>query len=514
MPTPILPRAIIVTLLSLVVVSSITRAELILKQDSVVATSEAEIADLIKAAQAGDADAALKLGVAYFDGTGVEADAQQAEEWLKKAIQGGNREAATRLGYLYLRTSNQGKDVERASKGLEILRTGASEEASANITLGLLHLVGNFVPQDFDKAAGYFRKASEMGEADGDFYLGQIHSGEVGFEDRIQPEKAIEYLTRSFEGGDFDAARLLVKMLREGKYVPKNETRAFEIVSQAADRGNVEAQHFMGDLYESGAGIDKDLAKARDAYTTAAEAGLAQSQNKLGLIYGQGQEGLEPDLAKSEGWFQKAADQGFAPAHLNLALLIDRKGSPTSEDSSKASAHLITAAGAGMPEAQDRLGAWYRDGRHVQKDLVAASSWFKPAANAGNLNSKINLAQLLEITAQEAEAIKTALQLYIDAGNAGHPVAHFHIARMLLSGRLGLIDPVTAYAHLAASAEAGLAISQEALPKLKVNLNEEQMAKGEELKAQIRVVKIRASGDGSAASETTTAVPVAQPAVE
>ena len=149
MPTPILPRAIIVTLLSLVVVSSITRAELILKQDPVTATSEAEIADLIKAAQAGDADAALKLGVAYFDGTGVEADAQQAEEWLKKAIQGGNREAATRLGYLYLRTSNQGKDVERASKGLEILRTGASEEASANTTLGLLHLVGNFVPQDF-----------------------------------------------------------------------------------------------------------------------------------------------------------------------------------------------------------------------------------------------------------------------------------------------------------------------------------------------------------------------------
>ena len=227
----------------------------------------------------------------------------------------------------------------------------------------------------------------------------------------------------------------------------------------------------------------------------AAEAGLAQSQNKLGLIYGDGQEGLEADRAKSQEWFQKAADQGFPLAHLNLALLIDTEESPTPQESSKASAHLIAAAGAGLAQAQDRLGAWYRDGRHVPKDLVAASSWFKPAANAGNLNSKINLAQLLEVTAQEEEAIKTALQLYVDAGNAGHPVAHFHIARMLLSGRLGLIDPVTAYAHLAASAEAGLAISQEALPNLKANLSEDQISKGEELKGKIRVAKIGSGSD-------------------
>ena len=66
MPTTIFPRAIIVTLLSLVFVSSITRAELILKQDSVIATSEAEIANLTKAAQAGDADAALKLSLIHI----------------------------------------------------------------------------------------------------------------------------------------------------------------------------------------------------------------------------------------------------------------------------------------------------------------------------------------------------------------------------------------------------------------------------------------------------------------
>ena len=66
---------------------------------------------------------------------------------------------------------------------------------------------------------------------------------------------------------------------------------------------------------------------------------------------------------------------------------------------------------------------------------------------------------------------------------------------MLLSGRLGLIDPVTAYAHLAASAEAGLAISQEALPNLKANLSEDQISKGEELKGKIRVAKIGSGSD-------------------
>ncbi len=464
-------------------------AGLILNQKSEAAPDEAEIKKLLESANAGDSEAALKLGVAYFEGTGVDADAQKAEDWLKKSIEGGNKEAATRLGYLYLQTSNQGKDVERASKGLDILRAGATEEATANVTLGLLHLVGTYVPQDFDKSAGYFRKAAEMGEVDGYFYLGQLHSGEVGFEDRIQPKKAVEYLTKSFEAGNFDAGRLLVKLLREGTRVVKDEKRAFEIVQQAADKGNVQAQHFLGELYESGAGVEQDLAKSREAFLAAAEAGSAQSQNRLGLIYGQGQEGLEANPQESLKWFQKAAEQGFPLAHYNLALLIDSKQSPTRQEAQLAAAHLIAAANAGLSQAQDRLGSWYRDGRHVPKDLVAASSWFKPAANSGNLTSKINLAQILEATANDAEALKTALQLYADTAASGHPVGHFHFARMLVSGRLGLVDFVTAYAHLSIAAEAGLPLAIEALPQVQEQLNEEQIAKGNEIKAGLKSYK-------------------------
>lgn len=42
-----------------------------------------------------------------------------------------------------------------------------------------------------------------MGEVETYFYLRQLHSGEVWFKDSIQPKKAVEYLTESFEAGNF-----------------------------------------------------------------------------------------------------------------------------------------------------------------------------------------------------------------------------------------------------------------------------------------------------------------------
>ena len=464
-------------------------AGLILNTENGATPDEAEIKKVTDAANGGDSDAALSLGQAYAAGTGVPADAQKAEKWLMDAIKLGNDKAGTRLGVLYLETSDQGKDVERATKGLEILRAGAEESADSNITLGLLHLSGTFVPTNFDSAGTHFRKAADMGDMNGWFYLGQMHSGDLGFEDRIEPKKALEYLNTSFEAGNFDAGRILVKMLREGKRVQKDEKRAFDVVKRAADDGNSKAYEFLGELYEAGSGVEADQVKARESYLAAAQAGLASAQNKLGLIYGEGTGGVAKNQDESRKWFEAAANQGLPLSHYNLALLLDTKENPTRQDEKLAADHLIAAASAGIDGAQDRLGSWYRDGRHVSKDIAAASTWFKAAAGSGNLSSKINLAQLLEATAQEAKALQSALQLYADTANAGHPVGHFHFARMLLSGRLGRIDPINAYAHLAIAAEAGFPLAADSLPQLAANLNEEQIAAAEKIKSGLKSYK-------------------------
>lgn len=450
------------------------------------AASDFDLDALTAAAEKGDSEAAVALGKAYASGQGVPADAQKAEQWLMKAISNGDQSAGNLLGTLYLETSNKGKDVERATKGLEILRAGADQDADSNITLGLLTVSGTYVPQDFDTAIAYFQKGAEMGNDTGLFYLGQMHSGELGFADKVQPAKALEYLEKSFDAGNMQAAQLLIKLLSEGTRVPKDEARAFALVGKAAEKGNASAYYILGELYQAGKGVEASPEKALESYTAGAEAGNPASQNKLGLVYGQGDLGITADKAKSEEWFQKAADQGLALAHFNLALLIDSREETTPEDDKRATAHIIAAAGSGVVDAQDRLGSWYRDGRHVTQDLVAASTWFRPAANAGNLTSKINLAQLLEATAREEEALKQALQLYVDAAKAGHPMAQFHLARLLVSGKLGRIDPITAHAYLSIASEAGLAVATEALPEIKKVLNDEQLQKAAEIKAKLK----------------------------
>ncbi|MEZ5583511.1 MAG: SEL1-like repeat protein [Candidatus Competibacteraceae bacterium] len=49
---------------------------------------------MLKATESGNKDALFDLGMAYFEGVGVEPDVKQALAWLKKADEAGHRRAA------------------------------------------------------------------------------------------------------------------------------------------------------------------------------------------------------------------------------------------------------------------------------------------------------------------------------------------------------------------------------------------------------------------------------------
>ena len=437
----------------------------------------------------GSAGAALTLGQAYTKGTGVTADAQIAEKWFMKAIALGNKSAGTQLGLLYLNTSDKGKDIERATKGLQILRASTFEQGDANLILGRLHINGQYVPKSFEKAEASFRQAIEMGAMDGYYYLGLMYAGDLGFESKIESEKALEFLSLSSDSGNFAATQALVKMLREGTRVKKDESRAFQVMDKAARRGNIEAQIFLAEFYETGSGVDPDPAKAAELFLTAAEAGNGSAQHKVGLLYQQDDGSLEKDLAASRQWLEKAAQQGVLEAQFNLALLLDSQETLTRDEEHLAAKYLIAAATSNHVKAQDLLGAWYRDNRHVPQDFLVASSWFRRASDAGNLDSTINLAQVIEITSKDSKALQPAFKLYLDTANAGHPVAHFHVARLLVSGRLGRQDFVTAYAHLLVAAEAGVSLPSESLPQLEARLSEVQIAQAQAIKAKLKIIE-------------------------
>src|SRR3954470_10681335 len=74
----------------------------------------ASIASLQKEAEAGDAEAQTKLGIAYRDGIGVRTDDDKAVTWLRKAAEQGNPAAENALGVQYHTGRGVPKDLEQA----------------------------------------------------------------------------------------------------------------------------------------------------------------------------------------------------------------------------------------------------------------------------------------------------------------------------------------------------------------------------------------------------------------
>ena len=100
------------------------------------------VAELIKQAEAGDADAANTLGFQYGNGLSVMQDDAEALKWYRKAAELGN--------------------------------------AEAEYNLGVVHENGFGVKQDYKQAAQWYRKAAERGLASAQLTLARLYDNGLG----------------------------------------------------------------------------------------------------------------------------------------------------------------------------------------------------------------------------------------------------------------------------------------------------------------------------------------------
>ncbi|HQL08649.1 MAG TPA: tetratricopeptide repeat protein, partial [Lentisphaeria bacterium] len=103
----------------------------------------ADVQELLKAAEQGNADAQCKLGIMYHDGEGAPKDLAEAVKWLRKAAEQGHADAQSRLGYLYATGEGVPKDLAEA---FEWTREAAKQgEAKAQHNLAGLYYDGEGV---------------------------------------------------------------------------------------------------------------------------------------------------------------------------------------------------------------------------------------------------------------------------------------------------------------------------------------------------------------------------------
>jgi len=304
-------------------------------------SDDAELVDLRKRAEAGEAEAAYELGFAYDIGDGVARDSQAALRWYRSAAEKGHALGALNAGVLY----DSGTGVERDAATAAVWYRRAADEGNgrAAYNLAQLYETGEGVPRDAKQAAEWYDKARRTGIANDDDKLAAL-----------TPRAPVAPLTRE----------------TLAPFQPPHAT------ASTASKVPDSLRLALAIDYAVGRSAPDDQLVA-DAIRAAAQAGDLEAACNIGMRYVNGR-GVARDWAQGESWLRRAAQQGYAPAQTNLAMLLASEQNPHA-DSGEALLWASKAASAGYGPARAQLGMMYAIGRGVARDSRMADFWLASA---------------------------------------------------------------------------------------------------------------------------------------
>lgn len=160
-------------------------------------------ASLSKAATDGDPLALFEIGARYTDGRGVATDLAEAARWYELSAARGFAPAEYRLANLYEKGQGIERDLARARELYEVAASKGNASAMHNLAVLLATGIGTATP-DFDGAAKWFQKASELGVRDSQFNLAILYARGNGVKQDL--EESYKWFAIAARDGDRDAA--------------------------------------------------------------------------------------------------------------------------------------------------------------------------------------------------------------------------------------------------------------------------------------------------------------------
>ena len=138
--------------------------------ENIIPTDERiEVAELLREAALGDADAQHELGVVYGEGRLVRRDSRRAERWHLAAAEQGNRDSQAELCSGFL----EGGLRESLTEAAEWCGKAAEQgDATAAFHLANMYATGEGVEQDRDTANRFYQAAAEGGIAEAQIVVG------------------------------------------------------------------------------------------------------------------------------------------------------------------------------------------------------------------------------------------------------------------------------------------------------------------------------------------------------
>ena len=285
------------------------------------------------------------------------------------------------------------------------------------LQLGLLFEGGKYVPRDYTQALYWFSKAAEKDDPEAELQLGGCYHYGLG------------------TNRDFSASAQWYR--------------------RSAEHTNYVAMKSLGYLLMNGFGVAKNLEAAEYWLTRAAnEGGNRRAMFNLGAIYG----GKFPDtnsMATAFRWFQQSADLGDPMACYQMACFYFRGWGVTQTNLNYYRYWLSNAASLGATEAQYLMGAAYRTGDGVPKDVKSSLAWYRKAAVKNHPKACYDLALHYLEESTNSVSMELAQDFMLRAARGGHREAQFQCAMSLFQGDVGPADVEGGKQWLTRAAENG-----------------------------------------------------------
>ena len=330
-----------------------------------------------EAAKAGSSAACVELGFSHLYGFGGAAEDKDASEyWFLRGAKLGNPISTAALGRLILRNHPQKSD--EALKYL--FRASMMGDANGQFYLGEHLRWCAKTEQDLKNAHLWLEASANQQYKPAYYLLGEMHRLGIGVEANLH--KANAWYKIGSDAGHTDCQCAYGLGFLIGEIEPKDEEHAHNLFFSASLQGSSWGTYLLGRTYEDGAGVKKDLKKAFECYKAGAEQNYEKACFALAMAYLYG-DGVAVNLAAAARWFKVSSDLGHTDAKVYLGFFF-LNGTGVVESTEKAIFWFKSAAQDGSRTAMRELGNLYFDGSKVSLDLGEAKRWMAQAAASGD----------------------------------------------------------------------------------------------------------------------------------
>ncbi|MEZ0169733.1 tetratricopeptide repeat protein [Microvirga sp. TS319] len=411
--------------------AAVRRAKLLLTKDAGQGARGRAAELLRRAAAMQSRDAAYLLAGLMEAGNGVPRDTAGAKGLYQVALRLGHGLSGLALARL---ESNATKADVYATQGLRLLFQEAHQGAAdaARILADHYRSTSDKVPDRLNAALEWYRRASDLGDAEALLQLGRIRQDMRS--SLYRPEEARSDFEKAAVGGSVEAALVLAQDPYDGGSLGVPAAEA-EIWLRRALESRVPRALIAGIEIRSQQGRDR----REEAKLYLAEA-LKDAGHEPGVLVALGRYLRAGDLVERNvplalTFFDKAAGQDNVTAAYEYGRTVFGFPDAATEPMRRiAAARLQNAAERGDVKAALTLGDVLLNGKGVDPAPLDARRWYEKAAEGGSTVAFVRLGDLY-LRRPDDRDVSRAIEWYRRAADANISTAMIRLGRMFDEGQ-------------------------------------------------------------------------------